>query len=275
MAYRSPMVSEYSSPTRSGRGRLEGKRVIVTGAARGIGADIAACFAAEGARLAVVDILGAEIAEVAASVGAVPVSGDLRAPDGARTTIATAIDALDGVDVLVNNAGVLRFSSILDMEAEEWDLMFEVNARSMLFTTQAVVRRMIEQAGDDGPGVRGGRPCSGKIVNMASMGGKVGSPGQAHYCASKAAVIAFTRVSAMEFGPYGINVNCICPGFVLTEMGAGTRTPEMVAAWSSTSPLGRLAEPSDVSRTALFLASSDSDYCTGQAINVSGGMVMH
>ena len=110
---------------------------------------------------------------------------------------------------------------------------------------------------------------------MASMGGKLGSPNQAHYAASKAAVISLTRVAAMEFGEHQIRVNCICPGYVLTEMGAATRTPEMVAAWSSKSPLGRLAETSDVANMALFLASDESSYCTGQAMNVSGGMVMH
>lgn len=251
-----------------GQGRLAGKRVVVTGAARGIGAAIANAFAAEGARLALVDQLADEIQAVADDLGASSIVGDLRDPDGARRATADAIAALGGIDVLVNNAGVLRFSSILDMSSDDWDLMFEVNARSMLFTTQVAVRQMIFQGRSDAG-------CAGKIVNMASMGGKLGSPNQAHYCASKAAVIAFTRVSAMEFGPFGINVNCVCPGYVLTEMGAATRTQAMVDAWSSKSPLARLADPADVARTALFLASSDSDYCTGQAMNVSGGMVMH
>jgi NAD(P)-dependent dehydrogenase (short-subunit alcohol dehydrogenase family) len=279
-------------------GRLNGKRVIVTGAARGIGAEIAGCFASEGARLALIDVIEDELHEVAARVGAASIVGDLRNPEAAQLATMAAIEALGGVDVLVNNAGILRFCSILDMSADDWDCTFEINARAILFTTQVVVRRMIEQRSTvESSGVvdqkgtlehrgtvyprrttnLGGREslCAGKIVNMASMGAKLGAPNQAHYCASKAAVVAFTRVSAMEFGPYGINVNCICPGFVMTEMGAATRTPEMVAAWASNSPLGRLAEPSDVARTALFLASSDSDYCTGQAMNVSGGMVMH
>jgi len=115
----------------------------------------------------------------------------------------------------------------------------------------------------------------GAIVNMASMGGKLGEPGQAHYAASKAAVISLTRVAAMELGPHGIRVNCICPGYVLTEMGAATRTAEMVDGWSARSPLGRCADPDDVAAMALFLASDDARYCTGQAMNVSGGMVMH
>ncbi len=110
---------------------------------------------------------------------------------------------------------------------------------------------------------------------MASMGGKVGGPNQAHYAASKAAVISLTQVAAKELGPYGITVNCICPGYVLTEMGAATRTEAMVREWSSKSPLGRLAEPSDVANMAVFLASDEASYCTGQAMNVTGGMVMH
>ena len=240
-----------------------GRRIVVTGAARGIGADIASCFASEGASLALVDLLADDLAAVGQSLGAYTVVGDLRDPDGARHAITTSIDVLGGIDVLVNNAGILRFASILDTTVEEWDQMFEINARSMLLTTQVAVRRMITQG------------TGGKIVNMASMGAKLGSPNQAHYCASKAAVVAFTRVCAMEFGVHNITANCICPGYVLTEMGAATRTAEMVANWASKSPLGRLAEPSDVSRTALFLASIDSDYCTGQAMNVSGGMVMH
>jgi 3-oxoacyl-[acyl-carrier protein] reductase len=133
----------------------------------------------------------------------------------------------------------------------------------MLVTSQVAARSMI------------GAGSGGKIINMASMGGKVGSPNQAHYAASKAAVISLTRVAAMELGEHGITVNCICPGYVLTEMGAGTRTPEKVAEWSGKSPLGRLAQPQDVANAALFLASPDGDYLTGDALNVCGGMVMH
>ena len=170
---------------------------------------------------------------------------------------------MGGIDVLVNNAGILRFAAFLDISPEDWDEMFVVNVRSMLVTSQVAARSMISAG------------SGGKIINMASMGGKVGSPNQAHYAASKAAVISLTRVAAMELGEHGITVNCICPGYVLTEMGAGTRTPEKVAEWSSKSPLGRLAQPQDVANAALFLASRDGDYLTGDALNVCGGMVMH
>ena len=152
---------------------------------------------------------------------------------------------------------------LLEINVDDWDLTFDVNVRAMLLTTQVAATAMIA-AGD-----------GGTIINMASMGGKVAVPNQAHYAASKAAVISLTQVSAEELGAHGITVNCICPGYVLTEMGAATRTPEMVGEWSSKSPLGRLAEPSDVADMALFLASDEATYCTGQAMNVTGGMVMH
>jgi len=187
---------------------------------------------------------------------------DLADPDQARDAVHAAAGALGGLDILVNNAGILLTAPLLAITTDDWDRTFAVNVRSMLCTIQAAVPYLQDAGG-------------GKIVNMASMGGKVGAPGQAHYASSKAAVIELTRVAAMELGPLGITVNCICPGYVLTELGAATRTPEMVAAWTAKSPLGRLASTDDVAAMALFLASADSDYCTGQAMNVTGGMVMH
>jgi 3-oxoacyl-[acyl-carrier protein] reductase len=243
-------------------GRLQGARVVITGAARGIGAAIAERFAAEGATLALIDVRADSLAETAASLGAKAVAGDLATGVGATAAFDEAIGTLGGVDVLVNNAGILRFTPLLEITADEWDEVFAINTRSMLLGIQAAATAMIAQGN------------GGKIVNMASMGGKLGAPNQAHYAASKAAVISLTQVAAKELGAHAINVNCICPGYVLTEMGAATRTPEMVAGWSSMSPLGRCAEPSDVASMALFLASAESDYCTGQAINVTGGMMM-
>ena len=198
-------------------GRLEGKRAVVTGAARGIGAAIARRFIAEGAQVAIIDLPSDLLPAVADAMGAAAIVGDLADPGAAARAVDAAIDGLGGVDILVNNAGILRFSPLLDITVEEWDLTFAINVRAMLLTTQVSARAMIA-AGH-----------GGTIVNMASMGGKVGSPNQAHYAASKAAVISLTRVSAMELGEHGITVNCICPGYVLTEMGADTRTPEKVA----------------------------------------------
>lgn len=247
------------APTRQ---RFEHRRVVVTGGARGIGAEIVRSFAAEGARVAILDQLADDAAELASEVSGLDVACDLSDQHDTRAAMGRAIDGLGGIDVLVNNAGVFRITPLLDISTEEWDWVFSINVRAMLLTTQIAARSMIEQGG-------------GKIVNMASMGGKVGAAGQAHYAASKAAVISLTQVSAAELGPHGINVNSVCPGYVLTEMGASTRTSDQVAQWSARSPLGRLAEPSDVAATALFLASSDADYCTGQALNVTGGMIMH
>lgn len=235
----------------------------MTGAARGIGAAIAEALHREGAQLALLDRENELCQQRAAELGALPFDVDLADPASTAEVMQHAIDALGGLDVLVNNAGILRMAPLLDITVDDWDATFDVNVRAMLVTTQVAARSMID-AGNGG--------C---IVNMASMGGKVGSPNQAHYAASKAAVIGLTRVTAMELGAHGIRANCICPGYVLTEMGADTRTPEMVAAWSSMSPLGRCAAPSEVADMAVFLASDEAKYCTGQAMNVSGGMVMH
>jgi 3-oxoacyl-[acyl-carrier protein] reductase len=255
------MEPEVDLASRS-EGRLVGRRAIITGAARGIGAEIARTYRREGAELVLLDISTEEVTAVAGSLSVDFLGVDLADAAATANAITQAIALLGGIDILVNNAGVLKMAPLLELTVDDWDLTFNVNVRAMFVTTQVSAPFMISQG-------------SGTIVNMASMGGKLGSPNQAHYAASKAAVISLTRVAAMELGPHNITVNCICPGYVLTEMGESTRTPEMVEAWSAKSPLGRLATPADVANMALFLASDDAGYCTGQAMNVSGGMVMH
>jgi NAD(P)-dependent dehydrogenase (short-subunit alcohol dehydrogenase family) len=246
----------------SHQGRLAGRRALITGAARGIGAEIAASFHREGAELALVDINIERLTTTGEALGAKVYGVDLADTEATVEVVSKAIDELGGMEILVNNAGILKMAPLLEIDPADWDLTFAVNVRAMLVTIQLAAKAMIPN----------GR---GTIINMASMGGKVGGPNQAHYAASKAAVISLTQVAAKELGPYGITVNCICPGYVLTEMGAATRTDDMVREWSSKSPLGRLAEPSDVANMALFLASDEASYCTGQAMNVTGGMVMH
>lgn len=247
----------------SGTGRLAGRRCVVTGAARGIGEAIATTFHGEGATVAVLDRDPA-VKDIADRIGAPGVEVvDLADPSATAAATAALIDALGGIDLLVNNAGILRLTPLLDITVEEWDLVQHVDLRATFVTTQIAARSMIAAG-------RGG-----KIINLASMAAKTPAANHAHYSAAKAGVVALTQSAALELGPHGITVNSICPGFVLTDMGADTRTNELVESWCRLSPLGRLAERSDVAAMALFLASSDGDYCTGQAMNVSGGMVMH
>jgi 3-oxoacyl-[acyl-carrier protein] reductase len=243
--------------------RLAGKRVVVTGGARGIGGEIAARCAVEGARVSILDRLADEGTAHSKSIGADFHEVDLLDPVATVAAMESAVDALGGVDVLVNSAGILRFSSLLDLTVQDWNETFAVNTRAMLTTMQVAVRHMI----DGGTG--------GKIVNLASMAAKTGGAGEGAYPMSKAAVVALTRVAALEWGKYGITANSICPGYILTEMGAATRTEELMREWSSYSPLGRLGDVADVAGVAVFLSSSEADYLTGQAINVTGGMVMH
>lgn len=243
--------------------RLLGKRVIVTGGARGIGGEIAARFAVEGARVGILDRLADQGAAHAVAIGGEFHEVDLLDPVATASVTGAAVDALGGVDVLVNCAGILRPGPLLELTVQDWNETFAINARAMLATMQVCARSMIAAG------------SGGKIVNLASMAAKAGGAGEGAYPSSKAAVVALTRQAALEWGVHGITANSICPGYILTEMGASTRTEEMVDQWCSRSPLGRLGEPTDVAAAALFLASSDSDYMTGQAINVTGGMIMH
>lgn len=240
--------------------RLTGIRAVVTGGARGIGAAIARRLTADGARVAILDLLDAQ--GLADELGGVSVRVDLSDPADTRARVAEATAALGGVDVLVNSAGVFRLVGLLDLDVDEWDRVMDVNARATLVTMQAVAPAMIAQG-------------HGRIVNIASMAAKAGGGREGHYAASKAAVVALTRAAAIEWGCHGITANAVCPGYVLTEMGAATRTPEQVAEWSARSPLGRLGTPDDVAALVAHLASPDASYITGQALNVTGGMIMH
>ncbi|MGY1592995.1 SDR family NAD(P)-dependent oxidoreductase [Geodermatophilus sp. SYSU D00965] len=247
--------------------RLSGRRVVVTGGARDIGAAIVRTFAAEGATVAVLDPRVDEAARLSEEVRGRSYRVDLSDVTDTREAMEKAIAGLGGIDVLVNYAGVQRFAPLLEMDPAELGEPFAMPAQSMLVAIQAAACAMIgfRAPGDD---------CAGKVVNVATPGGTAGG-GQAHYAASKAAVMALTRAAAHELGPHGITVNCLCPGHVVEQAAAGTRSRPEVATWSALSPLGRLGEPQDVARAALFLASSDADYLTGDALNVAGGMVLH
>ncbi|WP_213814179.1 SDR family NAD(P)-dependent oxidoreductase [Glaciihabitans sp. dw_435] len=243
--------------------RLAGKRVVVTGGARGIGGAIATRFAAEGAYVSILDRLVAEGTGLAADIGGTFHEVDLLHPDAIDSAMHAALWDLGGIDVLVNSAGILKFSPLLEITVADWNEMFSINTRAMLTTMQIAARSMIAAG------------TGGTMINLASMAAKKGGAGEGHYAASKAAVVALTRVAALEWGNHGITANSLCPGYILTEMGAATRTKENIAEWSGYSPLGRLGEAVDVANVALFLASSESAYLTGQALNATGGMVMH
>jgi len=247
--------------------RLSGRRVIVTGGGQGIGAAIVRTFAAEDARIAVLDGCAEAAARVAEDVRGHGYAVDLADLAGTRDVMDRAISRLGGLDVLVNNAGVMRFSALLDMEPAELGDPFALGTRAMLVTTQVAARSMIAFRTPSAD-------CAGKIVNVAGVCGTADG-GQAHYAAAKAAVVALTRACAHELGAHGITVNCICPGFVLDAMDLPGSGPGRTDPWSALSPLGRLAESGDIARAALFLASDDSDYLTGDALNVSGGMALH
>ena len=239
---------------------LRGRRGLVTGAARGIGRRIAERLIEEGMHAVLLDV-DPTVEDVASGLGATSLAVDLS--DAAATR--RALSAGSGDEpywLVVNNAGVFSKTPLLEMTLEEWDRVHRVNVRSMVVVIQALAPAMIAAGG------------GGRIVNVASMAAKLGTPGEAAYAASKAAVVALSRIAAMELGPHGVTVNAVCPGYVLTEMGAGTRTDDQVAAWTAKSPLGRLGRPDDVASAVAFLASDDGSYMTGQAINVTGGMCM-
>jgi 3-oxoacyl-[acyl-carrier protein] reductase len=247
--------------------RRAGRRVIVTGGGQGLGAAVAHAFAAGDARVAVLDGCAEAAAKVADDIGGHGYAADLSDVAGTRDVMDRAIGRLGGLDVLVNNAGVMRFSALLDMDPAELGDPFGLGIQAMLVTTRFAALNMIAFRT---PSV----DCAGKIINIAGVSGtEVG--GQAHYAAAKAAVMALTRACAHELDPHGITVNCICPGYVLDAMHLPGPAPGRGDSWSALSPLGRLADSGDIARAALFLASDDSDYLTGDALDVSGGMALH
>jgi meso-butanediol dehydrogenase / (S,S)-butanediol dehydrogenase / diacetyl reductase len=263
-------------------GRLDGCVALVTGGARGIGRAIALRYAREGATLALVDIEEAATraaAEELRALGATaePFAADVADPQKSAAAVDRVVARFARLDIMVNNAGVIRVRPLLEITPEDWDFVNDVNARGLFFALQAGARRMIEQA----PRAEG-RP-RGKIINIASIAGRGGRPLFTAYAASKAAAISITQSAAMALAPQ-INVNAICPGVVDTPMWKqidhewtqiDRRAPG--SAWQDRIrgvPMGRPETPEDLTGMALFLASADSDYITGQSYNVDGGLVM-
>lgn len=250
--------------------RLEGRVAIVTGGARGIGRAICQRYASEGARVVVADVAEDGARELAAGLGrdAFAVSLDVTKQESIDAMVAAVVHEAGRIDVLVNNAGVFALAPLLAITRASYHEVFAVNVEGMLFTLQAVARRMVSQGG-------------GKIINLASQAGRRGEALVAVYCASKAAVISLTQSAGLALAKEHINVNAIAPGVVDTpmwnevdalfakyehlEIGEKKRRVGLAV------PYGRMGRPEDLTGMALFLASSDADYVVAQTYNVDGG----
>jgi NAD(P)-dependent dehydrogenase (short-subunit alcohol dehydrogenase family) len=260
--------------------RFQDKIVFITGAGMGIGAAIAKKFSSEGAKCILTDINLSEAEKVTNSIGsekgiAVAMKLDVTKSVEVEAVVEKAWSTFGKIDFLINNAGTSTIHRFIDLPEDEWDTIMNVNAKGMFLVTQAVVRRMLNhQYGTEKP----------KIVNIASKAGK--DPGMlfVHYAASKHAVVGFTKAVGRELAPYGINVNCVCPGYVKTSMQdreiaweSELRhvTPDQIRAeYVGRIPMGRLENPQDVANVVAFLCSHDADYMTAQSINIDGGIVV-
>jgi len=260
-------------------GRLDGRIVLITGAAGGIGAACARRLAAEGARLVLADLDGPAVERLAGELGQVAVQCDVTVRADIDRMVDTAYRRWGRLDVLFNNAGVIQGKPLLDLTEEDWDRLMSVNLRAVFFVLQAAARRMLRQDPIPGSELRG------KLIQTASIAAyRGGLPLTAHYAASKAGVVSITRTAAQALAPSKITSNCICPGVVDTPMWAKLDADwtalegwERGEAWKRRTagiPLGRPERPEDVAGLVAFLASADSDYLTGQAINIDGGLVM-
>ena len=245
--------------------RLEGKVAIVTGGARGIGKAICERLAQEGATLAVVDILQ-EVAEEtvaefkAKGIKAGAYSANVAVPEDAVNTVKAVVEEFGTVDILINNAGITKDTLIMRMSEDQWDAVINVNLKGTFNFTKAVARPMMKNK-------------YGKIVNISSVVGRMGNAGQANYSASKAGVLGLTKSSAKEFASRNITVNAVAPGYIVTDM-TKELSHEATDAFMSIVPMKRAGTPLDVANVVYFFCSPDSDYVTGQVVNIDGGLLM-
>ncbi len=241
---------------------------LVTGASRGIGGAIALGLAERGHDLALNDIPRQhddlnKVAEQIAAMGRKVeiVLADVSSKAEVDEMASRILTAFGRIDAVVNNAGILIAGEVDGLPEEHWDRVMDINAKGSFLVIQAVLPAMKRQK-------------YGRIVKIASIGGKHGAPEQAHYSASKAAVMGFSRVLAQEVGPLGITVNCVCPGIILTDMGrVNLDDPEIRGAWQAKTAMARIGTPEYVVGPVAFFASDDSAFVTGQTLNVDGGIV--
>ena len=256
---------------------LKGQIAIVTGAGRGIGRAIALELARQGADIVIAEMDQAGAKRTAEEVGALgrrslAVATDVTSRADLSAMVDRAKAEFGRIDILINNAGIYRAASTLDVTEDHWDAIMNINAKAVFFATQAVLPTMIAQK-------------AGAIVSLASMAGKIGSKTNLPYNASKAAVVSMTKSLALAHAGEGIRVNCVCPGFVETDMWKvvsrdqskllGMTAEEFTRQRAASVPLGRMETPEDVAHVVAFLAGPRSGYMTGQALSVDGGLVMH
>ena len=253
--------------------RFENTGVLITGAGSGIGRAASLAFAAEGAAIAVAD-LRLEAAQATASaieeVGrtAVALQVDVTQPDSVRAMVEQAVAGLGSLDVLVNSAGVREIVPFLELPAEEWLKVIGTNLTGTFLCSQAFAQHLIAQGKESKEGK------GGKIINLSSVAGLMGVPNRAAYVASKHGVVGLTKEMSMELADKNIQVNAIAPGVVETAMTAGYfDNPAIVASLKKAHPAGRWAQPEEIARLMLFLASEDADFMTGATIPIDGGFV--
>ena len=248
----------------------KGKTALVTGASRGIGRSLAKGLAEAGFDVAITD-LPSQAADLAVTKSEIEAAGrkayvytmDVSKKREIEATVGALLEASGSIDVLVNNAGILKPSLLQDLDEASWDAHFDINAKGVLMMCQAVLPHMRARK-------------SGRVINIASIAGRQGVPTQGHYAATKAVVITLTRVLAQEVGMDGVTVNAICPGIILTEMGKNNLGSEAaIRHWEDVAALKRLGAPEDVVGPVLFFASDLSAFVTGQSLNVDGGIYYH
>jgi 2-hydroxycyclohexanecarboxyl-CoA dehydrogenase len=251
--------------------KLRGKVALVTGAGRGIGRAIALALAREGCQVGVADILPESAVAAAAEVDALGVKGlalrvDLTSRAEVERMVGEALAQFGQIDVLVNNAGWDRMGLFLDTDEDTWDRIIAVNLKAMLYVCKAVLPHMVARG-------------SGKVINVASDAGRVGSSGEAVYSATKGAVIAFSKALAREMARHRITVNVVCPGLTETPLlqslrDQSPRMEKILEAVTRATPLGRVATPEEIAGAVAFFASPGADFVTGQTLSVSGGLTM-